>query len=122
MATTQRVLFDNCLASVYVHIMTACHVWCNLQQELLYYLLHTRFVWHLGGTPKQIRVCPADIATMRSLYDTAHDMAYRLVSERAANMTLGSAATAQTATKQEISSISAVPVSPVPVQVNACQS
>ena len=91
------------------------HVWCNLPQKLLSSLLHTHVAWQLGSTAKQSRFCPADIATTRSLYDTAHDMAYRLVSERANTVTLPSAATA---TKQASSSESAVPMSPAPVQVN----
>ena len=63
----------------------------------------------------------ADIATTRSLYDTAHDMAYRLVSKRAGNMTKPSIAATQPATKQADSSVSA-PASPMSVQVSAHQS
>ena len=63
----------------------------------------------------------ADIATTRSLYDIAHDMAYRLVSKRAGNMTPPSIAATQPATKQADSSVSAAPASPMSAQVNAHQ-
>ncbi|KAL3156421.1 hypothetical protein ABBQ38_000732 [Trebouxia sp. C0009 RCD-2024] len=52
--------------------------------------------------------CQRDIATIRALYDTAHNMAYRSVKHSA-----GSSTTSQTATKPVEGSAPAAPASPV---------